>query len=93
MLGRSVIAQAEYQMSENQLLIHLCDVGEEKVRVRNLEAYHYLIILEDRKQFENLKGRGWGWLKQWFLTLNEWSDDFKTQLHQKWLVIKGIPVH
>lgn len=40
-----------------------------------------------------MKKREWGRLKKWFIWVQEWIEDFRTEVRHKWVEIRGLPAH
>ena len=65
---------------------------QEKVVVRDLGKFKFLLTLESKEAKERLKIEGVERLKQWFTSISDWVEYDVCQTRRIWLEIFGLPI-
>ena len=65
----------------------------EKILVRDLGKYKFLLTVESLETKERLKTEGEVCLKQWFSSISDWAEHDICQTRRLWLEMVGIPIH
>ena len=64
----------------------------EKILVRDLGKFKFLLTMESKEIKEKMKTEEEGCLKQWFSSITDWAEGDVCQTRRLWLEIVGVPI-
>ncbi|KAH1064658.1 hypothetical protein J1N35_029645 [Gossypium stocksii] len=69
------------------------NLGHRELIVKRIKGRFFLIEVIDDALMEILKQRDWAYLKEFFINIEPWSENFKVLERAAWIEMDGIPFH
>jgi len=91
-LGRSLTCISDTPRDIESLRLTINNAFQEKVVVRDLGKFKFLLTMESKEIKERLKNEGDERLKQWFSSISDWAEEDVCQTRRLWLEIIGLPI-
>ena len=92
-LDLSLTCISDFPQDVEVLRSKIQNAFSEKILVRDLGKYKFLLSMESKDIKERLKTKGKGSLKQWFSSITKWTEEDVCQSRRLWLEIVGTPIH
>ncbi|TYI05915.1 hypothetical protein ES332_A10G121900v1 [Gossypium tomentosum] len=71
----------------------IANLGLGELIVKRIKGRYFLIEVPDDELMEILKQRDWAYLKEFFINIEPWSENFKVSERAGWIEVDGIPLH
>jgi len=91
-LARSLTCISDIPTDIDALIPTISKSFHEKIVVRHLGKFKFLLTTESQEVKERLKNDGEERLTQWFSSISDWAEDDVCQTRRLWLEIVGIPI-
>jgi len=92
-LEKSLTCISDLPRDVNALRIEIQDAFPNKILVRDLGKFKFLLTVESKEIKEKLKTEGEECLKQWFSSFSDWVEEDACQTRRLWLEMVGVPIH
>jgi len=92
-LERSLTCISDVPRDVDALSIEIQDAFPDKILVRDLGKFKFLLTVETKEVKEKLKTEGAECLKQWFSSFSDWVEEDACKTRRLWLEMVGIPIH
>ena len=92
-LAKSLTCISDVPRDVEALRIAIQGAFSEKILVRDLGKYKFLLTVDSQEIKEKLKTEGEECLKQWFSSVSDWTENDICQTRRIWLEMVGIPIH
>jgi len=92
-LAMSLICTSDSPQDVEVLRTRIQNAFSEKILVRDLGKFKFLLSMESKEIKEKLKTEGEESLKQWFSSISDWAEEDVCQTRRLWLEIVGVPIH
>jgi len=92
-LERSLTCISDLPRDVDALRIEIQDAFPDKILVRDLGKFKFLLTVESKEMKEKLKIEGEECLKQWFSSFSDWVEEDACQTRKLWLELVGVPIH
>ncbi|TYH93990.1 hypothetical protein ES332_A12G011100v1 [Gossypium tomentosum] len=71
----------------------LARFGLGEISVKRIQGRFFLLEVPDEEYMEVLKQNGWAYLKDYFITIEPWSEKRYVSERVTWIEVAGIPLH
>ncbi|KAH1039906.1 hypothetical protein J1N35_041649 [Gossypium stocksii] len=69
------------------------NLGRGELIVKRIKGRYFLIEVPEDELMEILKQRDWAYLKEFFINIEPWSENFKVSERAAWIEVHGNPLH
>ncbi|KAH1064347.1 hypothetical protein J1N35_029334 [Gossypium stocksii] len=68
-------------------------MGFGELKVKRIQGRFFLIEVPNEELLEILRQRDWAYLKEFFISIEPWSEKFKVLETVIWIEVDGVPLH
>jgi len=90
-LERSITCCSEVPRDIESIKRLINDTFEEKIEVRDLGHYKFILTLESKESKDRMKIEGKERLENWFYSISDWNESDVCQTRRVWIEIVGLP--
>ncbi|XVF28563.1 hypothetical protein REPUB_Repub15cG0040600 [Reevesia pubescens] len=89
----SCVIGVERDYETNTLLENFRINGVSEVSLKKISGRQFLIMFEDKEFMSAMEEQQWCWLKEWFVEITLWSENFSLKFRVTWISCFGVPIH